>query len=452
MALGLIASTAIFILFQTFDTDQYLNRLTTKASAFLGRPVSIGQMSLGLSWNGITLDAGPVIVADDPNFTSQPFIKIDRIRVLPDIASLVLKREMRIKEILFQFPQVHFIRSEAGLLNIQSIMASRQPSVIGGNAPELPTDQSTINSAPAVPIKSVIRDIPVDSIKIQEAAISYIDQSRALPLDIWLNGINLSILDFSLSKPSQIFMEASLYNNRPNVRINASLTPELSSRSAQISNLNLSVDFSKLDMEGFKSISPDMVDNPIFSDITGMVQLKMDELNIVPAGNWAAKGEITITDGIIKDFNIIQAILSRALGFFGNIDGLLSPSLRTIIDAKDTLIKKADAQFSFQDKILNLDDFLLQTDLFELTAKGTVDEGLNMDAQTVLHLNPDISAAMINDFGGLKSFMDDSQRMAISGELKGIIPHLKYKASKDFRKKSRKLLFQEGGNFLKGLF
>ena len=71
-----------------------------------------------------------------------------------------------------------------------------------------------------------------------------------------------------------------------------------------------------------------------------------------------------------------------------------------------------------------------------------------MDMQTMLHLNGDISAALVNELDGLKYLMDDSKRIAIDASLKGVIPHLKYKPNKDFRKKSKKVLIEEGGNIL----
>jgi hypothetical protein len=48
--------------------------------------------------------------------------------------------------------------------------------------------------------------------------------------------------------------------------------------------------------------------------------------------------------------------------------------------------------------------------------------------------------------------MDDSKRITVDASLKGVIPHLKYKPNKDFRKKSKKALIEEGGNILGILF
>jgi hypothetical protein len=176
-----------------------------------------------------------------------------------------------------------------------------------------------------------------------------------------------------------------------------------------------------------------MPDSPVFKSITGVVRLNMGHLD----------GDIIITDGVIKNFNIIKTVLFHTLGAFGDMEGNIDKS-----GAQDTVIEKAETKFSFHDKAVFIDDFLIKTNIFELTAKGSVDQGLNMDMQTMLHLNGDVSAALVNEFDGLKYLMDDSKRIAIDASLKGVIPHLKYKPNKDFRKKSKKFLIEEGGNIL----
>jgi len=140
------------------------------------------------------------------------------------------------------------------------------------------------------------------------------------------------------------------------------------------------------------------------------------------------------------------------LGFFeemgANLDNLFNGQLKDKLNAKDTFIQQAEAKFAYHDKTLFISDSLVKTNILDLTAQGSVDQALNLDLQTVLHLNEDISAVLTDEFSGLKILYDNSNRIAIDATLKGTIPHLKYKPNKDFRKKSRKALMQEGGNIL----
>jgi hypothetical protein len=100
---------------------------------------------------------------------------------------------------------------------------------------------------------------------------------------------------------------------------------------------------------------------------------------------------------------------------------------------------------------VSIDNSLIETNILEFKAQGSVDQGANVDMQTMLHINSDISAALVNKLEGLKFFEDDTKRIAIGASLKGVYPHLKYKPNKDFRKKSKKMFMEEGGNIL-GLF
>jgi len=385
LALGLIAGAGIFILFQTFDPDQYVPKFTQKVSIALGRVVSVKHVGLGLSSRGITLDAWPLTIQDDPEFTSQPFIKVDRVRVSLNLRALVLQHRILVTHILFQSPQVHFIRSQDGDINVRSILQ---------NSHENPVIQSVVKDlkAPLEPLATPQNDVntpPNDmirSVTIQDASISYIDQSLGMPMDVWLKHINGRLNGLTFSKPVQLSFNSPLLV--------------------------------------FKAVAPGMADNPIFQDITGGLQLNMPDL----------KGSITVGNGVIRGLNIIKVVLAHAVGSFSGLDGIVNK-----LGADDTIIKKAETGFSYHDKTVSIDNFLIQTNILELMAQGSVDQGLNTDLHTMLHLNTDVSAALFNQLEGLKYLCDDSDRIAIGGSLKGVYPHLKYKSDKDFKKRSKKV-------------
>ncbi len=381
LAMGLVACTGIFILFQTFDSDQYLPKFTQHASNYLGRPVQVEHVGLGLSSRGITLDAWPLTIADDPDFTSQPFIKIDRVRVSFDLGSLILRHKIQITDILLQSPWVHFIRSEEGFLNAQSIGQLTKPAVPQGLLALPGAIAHETGQFPKAPQPMLIR-----SITIRDAAISYIDQNQQMPRDVWLKGINADLNEFDLSKPILLSFSAT------------SLV--------------------------FKSTSPQMQDNPVFKRAAGILRFDPPRL----------QGDIVISDGIFKGFNIVRAVLSRAVRSFAGLDAIIDK-----IGAEDTVIEKAETKFSFHDKTVFIDDFTLKTDILEFNAQGSVGEGLNVDLQTMLHLNTANSAALVNGLEGLKYLCDDSKRIAIGGSLNGVYPHLKYRSDKDFKKKTKKV-------------
>jgi hypothetical protein len=413
LALILIACAGVFIFLQVFDPSQYLTPFTQKASLLLARQVSIGHLGVGLSSQGMSIDAGPVIVADDPGFTSQPFVMIDRVRIVPDLSDLILHHEFRVKNVIIQSPQIHLIRSQEGIFNLSNLGQ-------GNNRVQLPNIEN--QGVMASEAKALIPDIrrgsqsrddrgqplTIKSIAIRNLIISFIDQSADNPKDIWLSNTNISLDDFSFEN-----------------------------HSLRIHGLQLKADLSRLDI---KDISTQLPDHSFVKNLAGVIDVHADDFGINPSGDVQANGELIISKGTIKNFNIIKVILSHTLGVFGNIDDILSGGLKDKLGANDTVIEKAEAKFTIHDKIIDLVDLLMATDLFELTAKGTIDQGFNIDLQTMLHLNTDVSSALVNELQGVKYLMDDSKRVAIGASLKGVYPQLKYKTDKGFRKRLKKVL------------
>jgi hypothetical protein len=335
---------------------------------------------------------------------------------------LFFRREIHIRGILLQSPQIHIIRSEEGNFNIHNVGRANWTdgdktaviinpfSSLSSSAAKPSSNSKQITAPPSSSLKETIRFI-----RVQDASISYIDQSQAMPLDIWLLNINMILKGLSLSDPFELSFDSS---------------PLL-----------------------LKGIAPGAPDSPVLKDVTGKVQLNMA---IGTSGDLSANGDIATTGGVIKDFNIIKTVLSHTLGAYGgmegNIDDILNGPLKEKLGAEDTDIEKGMDKFSIHDKNVFIDDSLIETDIFEFKAQGSMGQGSNVDLQTMLHLNSDVSAALVNEIDGLKFLCDDSKRIAIGASLSGVIPHLKYKPNKEFRKKSKKALIEEGAGILGALF
>jgi len=436
LAFILVACMVVFIVFQVVDLDQYLPKISSQISSVLKRPVSVGHLGLGISLKGITLDAGPIVIADDPNFTQEPFMTADRVRLAVDYAYLIFKHKLRVRSLSFQSPEIHLIRSEGGKYNIQSLFTVvhiKDTSV--KNNPTAPGHEETLPQNISSPkLNSSFKESSLNLgnqenmlIEIVDGAISYIDQSQQLPLDIWIDSITGSLND----------LKASFYSSASNVHLGVIINQE---DKTKINNVKLELDLASVNKDDFKGIFPGNPDLPFLNDLSGKVKLSMDQ----------SHADLDIQGVVLTDFNVLKVVLSQVLGSFGfgvDINHLLSGPM----DANDTLINEARAAVSYHDQKYFFDDLSLQTNFFELTAKGTLDQDSQVDMQTKLYLNTDVSNSLIDKINGLKMLADDSGRIAIPASLTGNFPHLKYKVSKDFRKKSRKMLMREGGNILGAL-
>jgi len=418
IALCLLVFIGAPILLKTFGADQYLFQIANKAALSLGRSVSFENLGFGISRQGFSLDAGPLVISDDPSFTSQPFIKIDHVRVYPNLIKLVLNHEIVINSILLKSSQIHFIRNEDGVLNVRSIFQASHP-----NIPKNTENVSTTISIPQSFSKDKL-EVNIKSLTVEDADISFIDQSQTYPKDIWLTGVEAKSDDFLLLK-----------------------------RSVQINGFNMHADLTRMDMKLFNGISSQIPDTSFLKNMVGIVQLNLDHVEVPTLGNANASGEIFISGVVIKDFNIIKTVFSQALGSFsGSVEGLLNGSLKDKLGPPDTNIEKAEIKFAFHDKVLDISDSTIQTNMLEFNAKGSMDEGFNLNMDTMLHVNNDISSVLVGELDGLRYLCDDSKRITIGASLSGEITHLKYKPNKDFRKKSKRFLIEEGGGILGLLF
>jgi AsmA protein len=85
----------------------------------LGRKVTIGKLDLSV-WSG-GLVATNATVADDPAFSTQPFIQADSVKIGVDILPLILSKQIRIRGFSLQSPKVQLLRAANGTWNYSTI-------------------------------------------------------------------------------------------------------------------------------------------------------------------------------------------------------------------------------------------------------------------------------------------------------------------------------------------
>jgi hypothetical protein len=101
------------------NADSFRTRIESTLTKSLGRKVSIGKLDLSL-WSG-GLVASNSTVADDPAFSTQPFIQADSVRIGVDILPLILSRQVHIRGFALISPKVQLLRAANGTWNYSTI-------------------------------------------------------------------------------------------------------------------------------------------------------------------------------------------------------------------------------------------------------------------------------------------------------------------------------------------
>jgi AsmA protein len=96
------------------------------ASAALGRRVDLGSLRFSLSSASLTTDT--LVIADDPEFSTSPFLKAKSVSVGVELRPLILSRSLKVTTITIDSPEVTVIRNPAGRWNYSSLGSSAMPS------------------------------------------------------------------------------------------------------------------------------------------------------------------------------------------------------------------------------------------------------------------------------------------------------------------------------------
>jgi AsmA protein len=102
--------------------NQFRPIIEQKASAALGRKVEVGNLSLSLFSGG--LGADNLSIADDPKFSTAPFLTAKSVKVGVELMPLIFSKTLNVTDVVIDSPQVSLIRNPGGDWNYSSLGAS----------------------------------------------------------------------------------------------------------------------------------------------------------------------------------------------------------------------------------------------------------------------------------------------------------------------------------------
>src|SRR5579859_1732978 len=122
IALGAVVALVLLVavcLPLFLNADSFRTRIESTLTKSLGRKVTIGKLDLSI-WSG-GLVATNASVADDPAFSSQPFIQADSVKIGVELLPLILSKQIRIRGFSLVDPKVQLLRAANGTWNYSTI-------------------------------------------------------------------------------------------------------------------------------------------------------------------------------------------------------------------------------------------------------------------------------------------------------------------------------------------
>ena len=195
LVLVVLLVAAILIVPHVIDINQYHSQIQEQLQKRLGRPVTLGEMSLGLL--PPSFQVKNAVIAEDPRFkSSQPFANVEKLAVSVKLLPL-LHKQVEISSLELDHPHIELIRDAQGTWNFATLGQEGKPS---GSATPAPQPTPSAGATPA-PQSQPAGQLTLAQLAINDGQVAVTDlqkhQSRAV-----YDHIDVNVTDFA---PDQQF-------------------------------------------------------------------------------------------------------------------------------------------------------------------------------------------------------------------------------------------------------
>ena len=121
VALILLVALAIPLF---LNADAFRTRIETALTTSLGRKVTLGKLDLSVLTGSLV--AENATIADDPAFSTQPFLQASKVKIGIEVIPLILSREIHITGFAIDSPKINLLRAANGTWNYSTIGRAQQ--------------------------------------------------------------------------------------------------------------------------------------------------------------------------------------------------------------------------------------------------------------------------------------------------------------------------------------
>ncbi|MBZ5580285.1 MAG: AsmA family protein [Acidobacteriia bacterium] len=161
------------------DANQFRPRLEATLTEALGRPVTVGNLSVKL-WSG-SVTAENLAIADDPAFSRTPFLQAKSLQLGVEMMPLIFSRDLNVTGLTIDQPSIGLVQSASGDWNFSSLGSKTKPAA---NAPP-----------PAAADKAPL-NLSVKLVKITGGHFS-LGQANSKSKPLALENVNIEVRDFT---------------------------------------------------------------------------------------------------------------------------------------------------------------------------------------------------------------------------------------------------------------
>jgi len=101
------------------NVNNYRPQIESSLSSTLGRDVKVGNLSLSILSGSV--EADQLSIADDPKFSSSPFIQAKTLKVGVELLPLIFSKSLDVTNLRIDQPQISLLRDRDGIWNFSSL-------------------------------------------------------------------------------------------------------------------------------------------------------------------------------------------------------------------------------------------------------------------------------------------------------------------------------------------
>ena len=173
--------------------DAFRTRIETALTASLGRKVTLGKLDLSVLTGSLV--AGNASIADDPAFSTEPFLQASKVKIGIEIFPLIFSREIHITGFAIDAPKITLLRAAKGTWNYSTIGSAQQ------------------NTAANKESSTLIPNLTVGHVTISDGRLTVGTESapgmRATPRRTY-DQLSIDVKDFSFQKSFPFTVSAHL--------------------------------------------------------------------------------------------------------------------------------------------------------------------------------------------------------------------------------------------------
>ena len=101
------------------SVNSFRPQIESSLSSTLGRSVKVGDLSLSILSGSVKADQ--LSIADDPKFSSAPFIQAKTLKVGVELMPLIFSKQLNVTHLSIEHPEITLLRDRDGIWNFSSL-------------------------------------------------------------------------------------------------------------------------------------------------------------------------------------------------------------------------------------------------------------------------------------------------------------------------------------------